>query len=67
MKKQVEEQQEPIIPPTSLASTTHEESSPLFLEKRDVACTKSLQDLYKVTKRHDKPFSSFAFLLIVSQ
>ncbi|KAH9650283.1 hypothetical protein KPL70_026315 [Citrus sinensis] len=51
--KQVEEQQEPATPPISPASTTCGDSPPSFLNERTEKRTRSLQDLYEVTKRHD--------------
>ncbi|KAH9670907.1 hypothetical protein KPL70_017154 [Citrus sinensis] len=51
--KQVEEQQEPTTPPISPASTTCGDSSPSFLNERTEERTRSLQDLYEVTERHD--------------
>ncbi|KAH9681844.1 hypothetical protein KPL71_027113 [Citrus sinensis] len=51
--KQVDEQQEPATPPISLASTTCGDSPPSFLNERTEERTRSLQDLYEVTERHD--------------
>ncbi|KAH9667537.1 hypothetical protein KPL70_021079 [Citrus sinensis] len=47
------EQQEPATPPISPASTTYGDSPPSFLNERTEERTRSLQDLYEVTKRHD--------------
>lgn len=47
------EQQEPTNPLTSSALTTHEDSPPWFLEEKDVARMRSLQDLYKEIERFD--------------
>ncbi|KAH9745452.1 hypothetical protein KPL70_004078 [Citrus sinensis] len=51
--KQVDEQQEPATPPISPASTTCGDSPPSFLNERTEERTRSLQDLYEVTERHD--------------
>ena len=51
--KQVEEQQEPATLRISPASTTCGDSPPSFLNERTEKRTRSLQDLYEVTKRHD--------------
>lgn len=47
------EQKDPTNPLTSSALTTHEDSPPWFLEEKDVACMRSLQDLYKKIERFD--------------
>ena len=51
--KQVEEQQEPATPLISPASNTYGDSPPSFLNERIEERTRSLQDLYEVTERHD--------------
>ena len=51
--KQVEEQQEPATPPISPVSNTCGDSPPTFLNERIEERTRSLQDLYEVTERHD--------------
>ena len=51
--KQVDEQQKPATPPISPASTTCGDSPPSFLNERTEERTRSLQDLYEVTERHD--------------
>ncbi|KAH9669846.1 hypothetical protein KPL70_021959 [Citrus sinensis] len=50
---QVSEQQEPATPPISPALTTCGDSPPSFLNERTEERTRSLQDLYEVTERHD--------------
>ncbi|KAH9687903.1 hypothetical protein KPL70_014941 [Citrus sinensis] len=51
--KQVDEQQEPTTPPISPAPTTCGDSPPSFLNERTEEGTRSLQDLYEATERHD--------------
>ncbi|KAH9672319.1 hypothetical protein KPL70_017676 [Citrus sinensis] len=51
--KQVEEQQEPTIPPISPASTICGDSPSSFLNEITEERTRSLQDLYEVTERRD--------------
>ncbi|KAH9650220.1 hypothetical protein KPL70_026283 [Citrus sinensis] len=51
--KQVEEQQEPATLPISPASNTCGDSPPSFLNERIEERTRSLQNLYEVTERHD--------------
>ncbi|KAH9752860.1 hypothetical protein KPL71_014876 [Citrus sinensis] len=52
-KKKIDEQQEHATPPISPASTTCGDSPPSFLNKKTEERTRSLQDLYEVTERHD--------------
>ncbi|KAH9752737.1 hypothetical protein KPL71_014822 [Citrus sinensis] len=51
--KQIDEQQEPATPPISPVSTICGDSPPSFLNERTEERTRSLQDLYEVTERHD--------------
>ncbi|KAH9697084.1 hypothetical protein KPL71_023464 [Citrus sinensis] len=51
--KRVEEQQEPATLPMSPALNTCGDSPPSFLNERTEERTRSLQDLYEVTERHD--------------
>ena len=51
--KQVDEQQEHATPPISPVPTTCGDSPPPFLNERTEERTRSLQDLYEVTERHD--------------
>ncbi|KAH9735937.1 hypothetical protein KPL71_017913 [Citrus sinensis] len=51
--KQVDEQQEHATPPISPVPTTCGDSPPPFLNERTKERTRSLQDLYEVTERHD--------------
>lgn len=53
MKEEARKEQEPTHPLTSSALTTHEDSPPWFLEEKDVARMRSLQDLYKEIERFD--------------
>ncbi|KAH9650224.1 hypothetical protein KPL70_026286 [Citrus sinensis] len=53
MRSDREEQQEPATPPMSPESTTGEDSLPSFLNEKTEERTRSLQDLYEVTERHD--------------
>ena len=52
-KQQAGEQQEPITSTTSPITSTHGDLPLSFLEERDGASTRSLQDLYEVIKRLD--------------
>ena len=63
-KKKIDEQQEHATPPISPASTTCGDSPPSFLNKKTEERTRSLQDLYEVTERHDNLtlFCLFAIL-----